>query len=133
MVGSSQQLTYEKKSDIEKIAKKYNIAICFNGFDNKEESATFKQENSVACYFNGDEGDWGDSIALTFYVDDNKTFDNIDDLISDYIEIELWKYNPSVYTSDEMVDIVSLVQSLKDVEDERVEMQIEEIMEEYKW
>ena len=50
-----------------------------------------------------------------------------------YIEIELWKYNPSVYTSDEMVDIVSLVQSLKDVEDERVEMQIEEIMEEYKW
>lgn len=52
---------------------------------------------------------------------------------NDYIEIELWKYNPSAYTSDEMVDIVSLVQSLKDVEDERVEMQIEEIMEEYKW
>ena len=52
---------------------------------------------------------------------------------NDYVEIELWKYNPSVYTSDQMVDIVSLVQSLKDVEDERVEMQIEEIMEEYKW
>jgi len=52
---------------------------------------------------------------------------------NDYVEIELWKYNPSVYTSDEMVDIVSLVQSLKDVEDERVEIQIEEIMEEYKW
>ena len=52
---------------------------------------------------------------------------------NDYIEIELWKYNPLAYTSDEMVDIVSLVQSLKDVEDERVEMQIEEIMEEYEW
>ena len=52
---------------------------------------------------------------------------------SNYVEIELWKYNPSVYTSDETVDIVSLVQSLKDVEDERVEMQIEDIMEEYKW
>lgn len=52
---------------------------------------------------------------------------------NDYIEIELWKYNPSVYTSDGMVDIVSLVQSLKDVEDERVEMQIEDIMEEYRW
>ena len=52
---------------------------------------------------------------------------------SDYMEIELWKYNPLVYKSNEMVDIVSLVQSLKDVEDERVEMQIEEIMEEYKW
>ena len=52
---------------------------------------------------------------------------------NDYVEIELWKYNPSIYTADEMVDIVSLVQSLKDVEDERVEMQIEEIMEKYKW
>lgn len=52
---------------------------------------------------------------------------------NDYIEIELWKYNPSVYISDGMVDIVSLVQSLKDVEDERVEMQIEEIMEECEW
>ena len=52
---------------------------------------------------------------------------------NDYIEIELWKYNPSVYISDEMVDIVSLVQSLKDVEDERVEMQLEEILEESEW
>lgn len=52
---------------------------------------------------------------------------------NDYVEIELWKYNPSVYASDEMVDIVSLVQSLKDVEDERVEMQIEDITEEYNW
>lgn len=52
---------------------------------------------------------------------------------NDYVEIELWKYNPSIYGSDGTVDIVSLVESLKDVEDERVEMQIEEIMEEYKW
>ena len=52
---------------------------------------------------------------------------------SDYIEIELWKYNPMVFASDGIVDIVSLVQSLKVVEDERVEMQIEEIMEKYRW
>ena len=52
---------------------------------------------------------------------------------NDYVEIELWKYNPSAYMADGMVDIVSLVQSLKDVDDERVEMQIEEVMEEYRW
>lgn len=52
---------------------------------------------------------------------------------SDYVEIELWKYNPMVFASEGIVDIVSLVQSLKEVEDERVEMQIEEIMEEYRW
>ena len=52
---------------------------------------------------------------------------------NDYVEIELWKYNPSAYMMDDMVDVVSLVQSLKDVDDERVEMQIEEVMEEYRW
>lgn len=52
---------------------------------------------------------------------------------SDYVEIELWKYNPMVFASEGMVDIVSLVQSLKEIDDERVEMQIEEIMEEYRW
>ena len=51
----------------------------------------------------------------------------------DYVEIELWKYNPLTYAIDELVDIVSLVQSLKKVEDERVEMQIEEMIEEYRW
>lgn len=54
-------------------------------------------------------------------------------LDNDYVEIELWKYNPSAYMMDDMVDVVSLVQSLKDVDDERVEMQIEEVMEEYRW
>ena len=51
----------------------------------------------------------------------------------DFSAIEDIKGVQSVYISEEMVDVVSLVQSLKDVKDERVEMQIEEIMEEYKW
>lgn len=51
----------------------------------------------------------------------------------DYIEIELWKYNPLAYASDRIVDIVSLSVSLRDIEDERIELQIEELMEDYKW
>ncbi len=54
-------------------------------------------------------------------------------LDNNYIEIELWKYNPLAYATNKIVDIVSLVQSLKEIEDERVEMQIEEMLEEYKW
>lgn len=52
---------------------------------------------------------------------------------SDYVEVELWKYNPETFAIDGMVDIVSLKESLKDIEDERVEMQMKEILEEYKW
>ena len=51
----------------------------------------------------------------------------------DYVEIELWKYNPETYSADAMVDIISLILSLNGVDDERVEMQIEKIMEEYEW
>ena len=87
------QITNEKKSDIEKIATKYNIAIQFNGFDSTEESDTFKTQNSVACYYNDGEGDWGDKILLTFYVDDNKAFDDIDDFLYD-LKKELEDYIP---------------------------------------
>lgn len=52
---------------------------------------------------------------------------------NDYVEIELWKYNPAVFVTDEAVDVVSLAESLKTTDDERVEMQIEKLMEEYEW
>ena len=52
---------------------------------------------------------------------------------NDYVEIELWKYDPWVFAKNRMVDIVSLMQSLKDIEDERVEMQVKKVMEEYRW
>lgn len=50
-----------------------------------------------------------------------------------YVEIELWKYNPLVYARNGLVDIVSLAESFKETDDERVEMQMEEVMEKYIW
>lgn len=50
-----------------------------------------------------------------------------------YIEVELWKYNPDVLVRDGMVDVISLAVSMQDIEDERIEEQIIEMMEEYKW
>lgn len=52
---------------------------------------------------------------------------------SDYVEVELWKYDPDKFAVNGVVDVVSLAESLKDIEDERVEMQMKEIMEDYKW
>lgn len=50
-----------------------------------------------------------------------------------YVEIELWKYDPSIYAKDGSVDVVSLALSFEENDDERIEMQIEEMMEDYKW
>lgn len=47
--------------------------------------------------------------------------------------LQLWKYDPRLFSVDEYVDPVSLICSLKDNTDERVEIQIEELKEKLKW
>lgn len=47
--------------------------------------------------------------------------------------IELWKYNPFLFSKDGKVDPVSLACSLAECEDERVEMAIDEMLEEVRW
>ena len=47
--------------------------------------------------------------------------------------VELWKYDPQLFVKNGMVDPVSLAMSLCDMEDERVEGELERYMEEYAW
>ncbi len=51
----------------------------------------------------------------------------------EFVQMELWKYDPSLFAKDGRVDVVSLALSLEDSGDERVENAIEEMMEEYVW
>lgn len=67
---------------------------------------------------------------------DIKTLKEVDVRFSDtnsVITIELWKYDPMLFAHSDKVDPVSLFCLLKEVEDERVEMAVEEMMEEYVW
>ncbi len=50
-----------------------------------------------------------------------------------YYQVELWKYDPSLFAVENSVDIVSLSMSLEDNEDERIQGELEEYMESYKW
>lgn len=50
-----------------------------------------------------------------------------------YIQLELWKYDPSIFANYHCVDVVSLALSLRENKDERIEQAIEEMLEEYKW
>ncbi len=47
--------------------------------------------------------------------------------------LELWKYDPELFAVDGEVDPVSLAKSLSDNDDERVQGELEDFMEEYKW
>lgn len=46
------------------------------------------------------------------------------------IQVEFWKYNPFLFATDNKVDRISLACSLVDCKDERVEMTIDEMLEE---
>ena len=50
-----------------------------------------------------------------------------------YVNIELWKYDPALFAKNGEVDPVSLAMSLKDNEDERVQGELETFLEEYEW
>ena len=51
----------------------------------------------------------------------------------DYIQLELWKYDPKPLAVYHAVDVISLALSLQNSKDERVEQAVEEMMEGYKW
>ena len=46
------------------------------------------------------------------------------------MKVQLWKYNPSYFAREGRVDPVSLACTFKGNEDERIEMSIEELLEE---
>ncbi len=51
----------------------------------------------------------------------------------DYIQLELWKYDPKLLAVSSRVDAISLFLSLRKNTDERVEQAVEEMMEGYVW
>lgn len=52
---------------------------------------------------------------------------------TDYIELEIWKYDPMMYAENGVVDIISLASAFANTKDERIEIAVEEMLEGYKW
>ena len=53
--------------------------------------------------------------------------------LGEAIAVEKWFYDPAALAEDNIVDDISLILSLKDDGDERVQMEIEELRSKYKW
>lgn len=49
------------------------------------------------------------------------------------VEAELWKYDPFLFAKDRLVDPVSMMLSLQELQDERVQGELEEYMEAIQW
>lgn len=49
------------------------------------------------------------------------------------IKVEVWKYSPALLSEDEWADRLSLYLSMKDSEDERIQMECDTLIEEMKW
>lgn len=55
------------------------------------------------------------------------------EMMNDYICLEEWKYSPELFARDGLVDPISLFCTLKDNMDERIEEELERMMEEIQW
>lgn len=80
--------------------------------------------------------------SISAYAIDNAYYKNAPDLIqidpaweleNDYIQLEVWAYDPKLFAQNGRVDPVSLYASLKEVTDERIEEALDEMMEGYRW
>lgn len=49
------------------------------------------------------------------------------------LEIELWKYDPSLFSEDKIVDPVSMMLSLQELQDERAQGELEKYLEALQW
>lgn len=52
---------------------------------------------------------------------------------SESVEVELWYYDPQLFATDGVVDRLSLYLSLREMQDERVEAALDEMMEAFPW
>ena len=55
------------------------------------------------------------------------------DEVSEKMELQLWRYNPALFTDSDQVDPLSLVLSLRDDPDERIEAALEGLLEGFQW
>lgn len=57
------------------------------------------------------------------------------DLINDMnlVELEIWNYDPQLFSKDHYVDLMSLYLSLRDLKDERVEQALDEVLQGESW
>lgn len=105
--------------------------------DNKPESNyfLFSNESALPKYSN-----MAESRQIYLAVDRNiyygltkqNEFVNSNDYEGNYC-IEVWKYNPIILANDNYIDPLSLYLSLKDVNDERIESELNGILKDYIW
>ena len=66
--------------------------------------------------------------SLNSFIDNNNKYDK-----EPSVQIEVWAYDPAILSREEVVDIVSLKLSLANEKDERIQIEIENLMREFKW
>jgi len=76
------------------------------------------------------------SVAMDKSMAKNYVFEERDErweYNTDLRRLEFWKYDPKLFSNEEVVDPISLYMTLTGTEDERLEEALEEMMEAYKW
>lgn len=107
-----------------------NPVARFMRTDNPPKDALYSGINALAFYTMLNQAeDWNFAISK----DDLKTHPDLGTSNEGETALEVWKYDPHKLSNANVVDRLSLYLLLKDNEDERVQMQLENLIKESKW
>jgi hypothetical protein len=71
-----------------------------------------------------------------YYAIDKQDFKNLTIATNKYVgdnEIEIWRYNPNLLSKDGFIDKLSLYLLLKNIDNERIEIELETLINEIQW
>lgn len=133
IVGSQKEDLWQKALPYLRSPVKKKI---FARVETKQSSGLVAGLSALAHYSNLDDPP---HVIIALSLDDWRKLKTLNHIVeqpyvdTDSKEIEIWRYHPTLFGKDGVVDRLSLFLSLKDFEDERVEMSLKQMMEEVSW
>ena len=125
------EANYDRFELFEKIKKYLNSPITKIGYINRKyitEDMVIAGETYLSYKTMLNDGGVETYAIHAKKFDKNKVIDELIDP-NQQVRIELWKYDPKLFSNDEFADSISVILSLKNNNDERVEEAIEYVME----
>ena len=108
------------------IEKKTDSEICFpqTGLSALSRYSTLSEPKSASIAISG--------IDWTILKQGYQAIDSVEDEIGTTI-VEIWNYNPALFADNGLVDRLSLYLSLRDSQDERVQLALEQMIRDISW
>jgi DNA-binding MarR family transcriptional regulator len=115
------------------VSKKIYVKIQFNDIYTKLLKAGLTALSEVTMLADGDKPVFATSRKVFAEMQRSKQITTVDNDFEADAQLEIWNYDPAVLYTQNKVDELSLYLSLRNEQDERIQLAIKELIENFKW